>query len=40
MNWANYLGRAMFLVGLIGFGLSMCIKLYDLINGEDNSKKE
>lgn len=36
MNWANYVGRAMFLVGLIGFFLSILIKLYDTINGGDD----
>lgn len=36
MNWANYLGRAMMLVGLVGFFLSILVKLYDAINGGDS----
>lgn len=37
MNWANYAGRALLLVGLIGLFVNLCIKLYDKINeGEDD----
>ena len=33
MNWANYVGRTLFLIGLVGFLASVLIKLYDKING-------
>lgn len=36
MNWANYVGRILILLGMVGFIFSLVIRMHDKINGGDD----